>query len=101
MIFLSIFLATSLVVSLYYNWRFANLILKIEDSIEDTLDILDKRYEMMSAILKKPVFFDSPEVRQVIKEISVSRDSILRIANILVEFSAKGDRIEEEDRNDS
>ena len=34
-------------------------------------------------ILEKPVFFDSVEIRQVIKDIRDSRDSILHIANIL------------------
>ena len=43
--------------------------------------MLDERYESISKILEKPVFFDSLEIRQVIKDISDSRDSILFIAN--------------------
>ena len=96
-----VLLLVALVVSLYYNWKFGNAIIGLEDAIEDSLDILDKRYEAMSLILKKPIFFYSQEVRQVIKEITVSRDSILRIANLLVRsVGGREVELEEEDRED-
>jgi len=37
----------------------------------------------MTKILEMPVFFDSVEIRQVIRDIKDTRDSILKIANIL------------------
>ena len=52
-------------------------------SIEDSLDILDNRYASISEILERPVFFDSLEVRQVINDISSSREAILLIARSL------------------
>tara|TARA_B100000287_G_C20155931_1_gene592094 strand:+ start:149 stop:367 length:219 start_codon:yes stop_codon:yes gene_type:complete len=55
----------------------------LENSIEESLDILDERYGKMNEILKKPVFFDSLEVRQVINEIKGCHDAILIIANKL------------------
>jgi hypothetical protein len=70
-----------LAVSLYYNYRLARIIFKLEDAIEESLDDLDTRYRTMSEILQRPVFFDSIEVRQVIAEIGQSRDTILKIAN--------------------
>jgi hypothetical protein len=102
MIYLAIaLLAVGLGISLYFNYKFAMTVLRIEDAIEESLDSLDKRYAAMSAILVKPVFFDSPEVRQVIKEIAITRDSILRIANVLVSnIQAEIKEIEEEDRDD-
>jgi hypothetical protein len=98
---LIVILSIALGISLYYNWKFGKAILGLEDAIEESLDILDKRYEAMSLILKKPVFFDSQEVRQVIKEITVSRESILRIANLLVgSVGGREVEFEEEDRED-
>ena len=76
-------LVLALVVSIVYNIKFARTLLTLQESIEDTLDILDSRYNNITQILDKPVFFDSIEIRQVILEISKSRDSILRVANIL------------------
>tara|TARA_B100000686_G_C16734215_1_gene942622 strand:- start:1119 stop:1421 length:303 start_codon:yes stop_codon:yes gene_type:complete len=75
-----------LAISLYYNFKFAKIILKIEDAIEDSLDVFDKRYESMSKILETPIFFDSLEVRQVVSDISVSRDAVLYVANLLASF---------------
>jgi len=73
-------------VSLYYNFKFAKIILTLEDGIEESLDIFDARYESMSKILDTPIFFDSLEVRQVVSDISVSRDSVLYVANLLASF---------------
>ena len=87
---LIIILLVSLCVSLYYNIKFGILIIKLQDSIEDSLDILDKKYKNMSDILEIPVFFDSVEVRKVISDIQSSKDSILKVANIMSEpFSPK------------
>ncbi len=74
-------LSVTLVLSLYYNYKFARVILRVEDAIEDSLDDLNQRYQVMSEILQRPVFFDSVEVRKVIAEIGDSRDSILRAAS--------------------
>jgi len=73
----------ALIVSVYYNYKFARLILRMEDAIEESLDDLDSRYQAMSEIMQRPVFFDSIEVRQVIAEIGASRDNILKIASRL------------------
>jgi hypothetical protein len=86
-------------ISLYYNYKFGTIIIKLEDSIEDCLDILDKRYAAISGILAKPVFFDSQEVRQVIKEITTTRESILAIANVLVEDLGKQENEDIEEEN--
>ena len=87
MIYLSIFLNVTLIIILFFVSRFAlkmaKIVMRVEDSIEENLDILDSRYESMSKILEKPIFFDSPEVRQVIEDIGRSRDAILYIANSL------------------
>jgi len=61
------------------------ILIRVEDSIEDSLDILDERYKKMTEILEVPVFFDSIEVRNCIAEIRKSRDSILYVANALTQ----------------
>jgi len=74
-----------LVISIYYNYKFALIILGIQDSIEDSLDVLDERYGSISKILEIPIFYDSKEVRQVLKDIEVSRESILEVARQLTQ----------------
>ena len=64
-------------------YEFSILILKIEESIEESLDILDENYNKMNEILQIPVFFDSLEVRNVISNIQDCHTSILKIANKL------------------
>jgi len=72
-----------LCVSIFFNVKHGLLILSVQDQIEDSLDILDNRYASISEILERPVFFDSLEVRQVINDISSSREAILLIARSL------------------
>ena len=43
------------------------VILNVEESLEESLDILDEKYRSMNSILQKPIFFDSLEVRHGIR----------------------------------
>ena len=76
------FLSALLGLKLY---QFSVIIVNIEDAIEESLDILDQKYNSMNEILQKPVFFDSVEVRQVIADIRDCHKSILVVANKLTE----------------
>ena len=87
-----IVLAPCLCVSLYFVVRFGLVILKIEDAIEESLDVLDERYRSISEILEIPLFYDSPQIRQVVNDIKVSRDSVLKIAQ---SFASIDERKEE------
>ena len=78
LIFLLLFLA-------YKLYSFSLVILRIEDSLEDCLDILNQRYISINKVLEREVFFDSLEVRQVIADIKESRDAIIVVANKLTE----------------
>jgi hypothetical protein len=74
------------VLSVFLCWKlyqFSVLIIDLEDAIEESLDILDEKYSNLNEIIKKPVFFDSVEVRQVISEIRGCHGAILVIANKL------------------
>jgi hypothetical protein len=74
-----------LLISFFYLWKFATLVLDVQDSIEVSLDVLDKRYKAMSEILEIPIFFDSMEVRKCIAEIKKSREAILYVANVMTD----------------
>jgi len=74
---------SGLAVSLFYVFKFARIILRVEEVIEDSLYSLDVSYNKMSDILEKPVFFDSLEVRQTIDEIVKTRELIFSLASEL------------------
>jgi hypothetical protein len=57
--------------------------LKVEDAVEECLDILDERYASISDVLEIPLFDDSPQIKTVHTDIKRSRDAILNIANVL------------------
>ena len=82
-IFFIILLCVLLGVSLRYNIKFGLTILRVEDAIEESLDLLDIKYMSLSKILEKPIFFDSIEVRQTVDEIRATQELLLYIANRL------------------
>ena len=89
-------------VSLFYIFKFARIILNIEECIEEAIIELDGSYNRMSDILEKPVFFDSMEVRQAIDEISTTRNLILGIAekltaSVIIESSSKESTNDQDD----
>ena len=96
---LCVILSSILCVSVYFNCKHAMIILEFQEKIEESLDILDEKYASISAILEKPVFFDSLEIREVIKDISSSRDSILYIANSLCSIEQRVDSKEDQGLN--
>ena len=67
-------------ITTYYCVKFARSLLTITESIEVALDILDERYASISRILQIPIFYDSAEVKQVLRDIDDSRDAILQVA---------------------
>lgn len=88
-IFFIILLCVLLGVSLRYNIKFGLIILRVQDSIEESLDLLDIKYMSLSKILEKPIFFDSIEVRQTVDEIRATQELLLYIANRLADIEEK------------
>mgnify|MGYP001310413944 CR=1 FL=1 len=97
MVFLIFLLTFFLILSLYFCIKFALIIIKIQDSLEESLDIIDNKYNNLSKILEIPVFYNSPEVKSAINEIEDARDSLLYIANQLTDNLKKSIKEEEED----
>ena len=96
MIFVLIFVSLILLISIYYNYKFAKIILRTEDSLEKSLEILDNRYDSISKILEIPLFYDSAEIRRVVDDIRISRDSLLDVANEIASVD-----ITNEDQNEN
>jgi hypothetical protein len=90
-------LTVLLAISVYYNYKFGKIIINIEDTLESSLDELDAVYGRISNILEIPVFFDSVEVRQVIADIEVAQQTILKIAGSLTQTLRDDDDTQEED----
>ena len=91
------FLAIWAIASTYYAIRFALLILKTEDAINESLDILDGRYKSMADILEIPMYADTPEIRRIRDDIVKSQEAVLYIANILTGDFKEEDSGEKED----
>ena len=88
--------ATLLAVSLYYNYKFGLIIIKMQDVIAVALDQLDERYRSISSILEIPLFYDSPQIRKVVDDIKFCRDSILQVANQIADIEETDDGEEED-----
>ena len=68
-------------ISAYYNYKFGRALIRMEDAIEESLDRLDERYESISKVLEIDLFYDSPQIRQVVADIKECQNSILYVAN--------------------
>ena len=68
-------------ISIYYNYKFGRSLIRMEDALEQSLDRLDERYESISKVLEIPLFYDSPQIRQVVADIRECQNSILYVAN--------------------
>ncbi len=69
----------------FFCIKFAILVLNLQDAVEDSLTKINDNYESISEILERPLFYDSPEVRQVLQDVTDVRNSIFLIANTLSE----------------
>ena len=82
-----------------FAYRNAMAILRVQDAIEESLDILDKRYESISKILNIPLFYDSPEIKRAVNDIAKCRDSVLYVANQLTSIQEEDEESGNEKSN--
>ena len=95
-----IILETAALLSLaYYTYKMALIVLKVQDAVEESLDILDKRYESISKILKIPLFYDSPEIKKTVEDIRRSREAILYVAKQLTSIQEDEEDIGNKENN--
>ena len=93
-------LIIALVGCMFYAIKFALIILRMQDAIEESLDIMDQRYASISNILQRPLFYDSPEIKRVLKDIEQSREAILYVANIMTSTNLQEIEVPEGDTGD-
>jgi len=70
-----------LCVTSYYLFKLLKILMTIEDNMQDSCDMLDECYSTISEIVQKPLFYDSPEIRNVLVQIEHSRNAVLYVAN--------------------
>ena len=67
----------------------------VEDRINDSMDVLNAAYVSIDEILHRPLFFDSPEIKNVLEQIKFAKEAIHAVA---VEIAGvNGENIEEEE----
>lgn len=87
-VFLLLFL---LIVSTYYCIKFAIIVVRMQNSIEYSLDVIDQKYDSLSRILEIPIFYNSEEVKRAINDLEDARNSLLIIANELTKTNIQKD----------
>lgn len=76
-IIISVLLAVALGVSVYYNIQSLKFFNLIEVQLENALDNLENHHKIIKDILEIPVMSDNVYVRQVIKSIQDTHNSIV------------------------
>jgi len=89
----------ALAIMSHYTYKMALAMLRVQDAVEESLDVLDKRYESISKILKIPLFYDSPEIKKTVEDIRRSRDAILYVAKQLTSIQEDEEEIGNEESN--
>lgn len=79
----------------FYCIKFALIILRTKEAIEESLDLIDEKYQNINQILEIPIFYDSKEIKSVIRDLEDLKDNFLYIANQM----AGEINIEEADEN--
>ena len=87
MIILCLILLILLIGVSYFALKLAKIIFRLEDQIEESLDIIDSCYSRISEASETQVFSDEPLVKNFMNDLSMSRDALLLIANKIVLFS--------------
>ena len=82
-------------VQAYFLYKFASTILAFEEKIEAVLDGVDDSYKIIGEILDRPLFYDSPEVREVHRQIGLIYNYLLESAAGLAKVQEDSSRSEE------
>ena len=64
-------------------YRIGLAVLRVEDTLEGSLSMMDERIDSMQKILDVPLFSDSPEIRRIHMDMQECRDSLIDVANAL------------------
>ena len=73
----------STLVFAYFSVKFGRIILSVQDSLEEALDVIDEKHTNIAEICKRPLFYDSKEVRDVLNDIKATRLALHSVAYAL------------------
>ena len=58
-------------------------VLRVEDTLEGSLEMMDDRIESMQKILEVPLFSDSPEIKKIHNDMQDCRNALIEVAYAL------------------
>lgn len=67
--------------SIAVNYRLFTSMMKLEDQLVESLDIIDSCYARLDQAAKTPLASEDPIVKEVLSSVLESRDALLLIAN--------------------
>lgn len=76
-------LATGLIYSVRINLSYSDRFDEIQSIVQDSIDILNEQYINIDKKTKLEVFFDEPVVKDLVQDIAVAREAVLKIARTL------------------
>ena len=82
-------------VSVFFLIRFGKTILSYQDTLQEALEVIDEKYENIDSICKRPLFYDSREVREVLEDIKSTRDSLHQVAYALTQDFSIEEEVDE------
>lgn len=94
MYYLVAVLIVLLTLAVYYSIKFAIILIEMQEAIEDSLDVIDEKYNKISKILEIPVFYESNEIKLVLQNLQDTRNSLLYVANRLSSINVEEDDID-------
>jgi hypothetical protein len=90
LIFLCLLLLAALTVAVFYLWRFANIILLLENDFSDAVEVFQNAEENLESCLSQPMFFDSPQVQMATMEALIGvRASKVAIGKLVHKFTLR------------
>lgn len=90
LILLCLLLAGLLVVSVFYLWRFASIILILENDFSETTEVLRDAEKSIEDCLALPMFFDSPQVQQAtMNALEGVKAAKLAVAKMVAKFTQR------------
>jgi hypothetical protein len=78
----------------YFCFKFALTLLRVQEAVEASLDVIDEKHETITEILSRPLFFDSPEVRRVLIDIEATKRALHAVAYSLSQNFEEADNKE-------
>lgn len=81
----------------FYAIKFGIILLRVQDQLEESLDILDNQYQNINEVLQLPVYSDNIEVKSIVRNFQSARDSIVLVANIMTRHASEKEIVEIEE----